>query len=256
MTISESNSTPSSNSTSQITSINSNTTSTPNNSTTITTNKNSGTTTESNKRGSKRTRESINENKEENEIEKTKIKLTLPSKNLNSQKEIVQETFEEKDEDIDIWNFNNFSSSFLRRKEYLRWLKLLQFNQNILCFGIGSKYEVIHEFAKSMLVDEDVIELSPFTSTITNSSILSSSTSSTTSHRKKSGEEILWNLFQFIRHNILNISNGTGGNRIPPSSIWSFHSDGNLFPLEFEAQLISGDILFYFDIFFFLFFIN
>ena len=146
-----------------------------------------------------------------------------------------EEKQKESNQYLNIWDFIDSSMSSLRRKEYLSWLKLLQLNQNLLFFGIGFKAPIIEEFAKTMLIDEDIIEFS----SIKNKNSTSSSTSSSF-QRKKSGEEVLWELFQCIRQNILKLTNGMSGNKIPSSSIWSFHSDGNTFPLEFEAQLISG----------------
>jgi hypothetical protein len=131
-----------------------------------------------------------------------------------------------------------------RRREYLQWLKLLQFNQNILCYGIGSKHHVLHSFATTLLQDEDVIELSSDSirsaeeeESPVPTSALSSSTALTVSvgsQRKKSAEETLWSLFQLIRREILI------GSRIPSPAIWTRRSDGSTYPLEHEARLISG----------------
>jgi hypothetical protein len=127
-----------------------------------------------------------------------------------------------------------------RRKEFLRWLKLLQFDRNILCYGIGSKQLLIRNFAATALQDEDVIELSAsMLQDKDSSSSLPSLFSAGGAHWKRNGEEVLWNLFHLIRRGIL--SSSSQGSRIPPSTIWSRKSDGSVYPLESEARLVSGD---------------
>jgi hypothetical protein len=118
----------------------------------------------------------------------------------------------------------------LQRIEYLRWLKLLQFNRNILCYGVGSKQLVLRNFAATALQDEDVIEM--------NSRLLEEDCAPLFAHRKRNGEEVLWNLFQLIRRGIL--SSSSLGSRIPPNTLWSRKSDGSVYPIESEARLVSG----------------
>jgi hypothetical protein len=133
-----------------------------------------------------------------------------------------------------------------RRKEYLQWLKLLQFNQNVLCYGIGSKYHILHTFATTLLQDEDVIELSSDSLSrsaeeesavpalaAASPSFTTLASSTTGSQRKKSAEDTLWGLFQLIRREIL------VGSRIPSPALWARRSDGSTYPLEHEARLIS-----------------
>lgn len=90
----------------------------------------------------------------------------------------------------------------------------------------------MRNFARLALQDEDVIELN---ASFTDDK--STSTLSLGSSRKKSGEEILWNIFQMIRNTVL------ASSRIPANSIWSRKSDSMVCPILSEAHLICGKVL-------------
>jgi hypothetical protein len=142
---------------------------------------------------------------------------------------------------------------------YLEWLLKLQCDRNLLCFGAGCKKQLLCNFAKEMLYDEDVIEVNfqcgknialldshaEHLRDNTASSSTHDSTDVNTGSSRLSGKgagyvSVLWELLRLIRNKVLKMPGGGGGGGRDLGGEWFHPNEQAPSPIVHEARLITG----------------